>query len=142
MEKFVAVWIAPVVTGVIVAWLSSRLLTKKLRGHLDVSPNQKAQNDVEENRNPLIKKYDKQLPFGYYKLSEGKAKRMESEFYMFLMQYFKRMIYIWMGSIFVLVISFSSILSSKDSNVENAVPVFVMSLILAIGLAPWRSSGS
>ena len=130
LESFIAQTAAAIVGGLIVWAIVSRFGRRRERQHRQ-QPDDK----------PLTVSYDNDLPFGYYKLSEGRAKLMDPEFYRRLKTYGERAMIVWIISCLLCLIGLISLFSELNGHAsETATAMVVLGGLLGLVLAPWWNS--
>lgn len=133
MDNLVTIWVAPVITGLFVWFVTakygSRFIQKKENKSHIVALTTKEEL-------PLTLKIENgDIPVGYYKLSETTAKRMEPEFYKDMKDYINQPGYIWFFSLFML---FIGIVNFQDDPSFSS-SVIIWSIFNIIALFPWKS---
>ena len=128
IESVIAPIVVSVVGGLILWAIVGRL--NRRRGE--------RQNREESDDKPLTVSYDNDLPFGYYRLSEGKAKLMDPEFYRWMNAYGERTMAVWIISCVLCLFGLIDLFSASNGHdPETGVAMVVFGGLLGLALAPW-----
>ena len=127
----IEVWIAPIVTAIVaglILWaIFNRLGRRRERQHRE-QPDDK----------PLTVSYDNELPFGYYRLSEGRAKLMDPEFYRWSRAYGEQTMAVWIIACLLCLIGLINLFSGSTGHErETAAAMVFFGGVLGLALAPW-----
>ena len=127
IESWIAQTLAAIVGGLVVWAIVNRLGRRRERQHRE-QPDDK----------PLTVPYENDLPFGYYRLSEGRAKLMDPEFYRWSKTYGQQAMAVWLISCLLCLIGLIGFFSESNGH-ERAMPtaMVVFGGLLGLALAPW-----